>query len=400
MDYIDPPRRDFMADEQSSRMERLDASRNTTKASKEKAPKNKGPKKPKKSWKKIVLITVLTLLGLGIAAGAFVLFQAKNAVEQSYHPTKIQKMRDADKILSDGKPVSILLMGTDTGELGRDYQGRTDSMMLMTVNPTTKETRMVSIPRDTLVSIPKANPPFPQKINAAYEVGSAEAAIETVQNWLNIPVDFYALVNMGGLERVVDKIGGIQVASPLTFDFNPDTARADAGNLYSFVEGSTSFTHTGEDGVTKNFDQMDGAAALAFSRMRYADSEGDYGRQARQRLVLEAIMHKVATNPQLLLSPDFLDAMSDSAQTDLTFGNMTTLGLKYSGALEKLTSDHVQGEGHMLSSGSTEVVSSTEQQRVTDLIREGLDLEKKSTGNLYGGEASLAEMQAEGVPTE
>ncbi|MCW0952984.1 LCP family protein [Weissella ceti] len=384
-----------MADEQSLRMERLDASRT---AGKDNSPKK--PKKPKKRWAKVVLITLLALLTLGIGASAYVYFQAKSAIDQSYQSADIQKVRDTDKALSDGKPVSILLLGTDTGELGREYKGRTDSMMLVTINPKTKETRMVSIPRDTLVSIPGANPPFPQKINAAYEVGSAGVAIETVQNWLNVPIDYYALVNMGGLEKVVDKIGGIQVVSPLTFDFNPDTARADAGNLYSFTQGSSSYSHTGEDGVTKHFDTMDGKAALAFSRMRYADGEGDYGRQARQRLVLEAIMHKVAKNPQLLLSADFLDAMADSAQTDLTFGNMTTLGLKYNSALGKLTSDFVQGKGQMLSSGSTEVVSREEQQRVTDVIREGLGLEAKTTGNLYGGEVSVAEMQAAGVPTE
>lgn len=385
-----------MADEQqSSRMERLDASRTDGKEA-----ASKKPKKPKKRWLKWVGITVLVLLTLGVGASAYVYFQAKNAVDQSYQSANIQKMRESDKLLSEGKPVSILLLGTDTGELGRDYKGRTDSMMLVTINPKSKETTMVSIPRDTLVSIPGANPPFPQKINAAYEVGSAGSAIETVQNWLNVPVDYYALVNMGGLEKVVDKIGGVQVVSPLTFDFNPDTARADAGNLYSFTQGSSSFTHTGEDGVTKSYDTMDGKAALAFSRMRYADGEGDYGRQARQRLVLQAIMHKVATNPQLLLSADFLDAMADSAQTDLTFGNMTTLGLKYNGALGNLKSDFVQGNGQMLSSGSTEVVSRDEQQRVTDLVRKSLDLEAKTTGNLYGGEVSVAEMQAAGVPTE
>lgn len=381
-----------MADEQSSRMARLDASRN--------AEKDNKPKKPKKRWVKWVIIILLSLLTLGIGIGAYAYMQAKNAVDHTYQSADIQKVRDADKILKDGKPVSILLLGTDTGELGRNYKGRTDSMMLVTINPTEKETKMVSIPRDTLVSIDGATPPFPQKINAAYETGSAAASIQTVQNWLNIPIDYYALVNMGGLEKVVDKIGGIKVESPLTFDFNPDTARADAGNLYSFTEGSTSFTHTGEDGVTHNYDSMDGKAALAFSRMRYADGDGDYGRQARQRLVLEAIMHKVASNPQLLLSADFLAAMSDSAQTDLTFGDMTSLGLKYSGALGKMTSDHVQGDTMMLSSGSTEVVPRAEQQRITDLVRDGLDLDPETTGKLYAADVSVDEMIAEGVPTE
>jgi len=388
-----------MADEQSSRMDRLEASRNT--GNKPNKPnKSKKPKKAKKRWLKWLIIIILTILTLGIGVGAYAYLQAKNAVDHTYQSAEIQKVRDGDKILKDGKPVSILLLGTDTGELGRDYKGRTDSIMLVTINPKEKETKMISIPRDTLVSIDKAKPNFPQKINAAYEVGSAASSIETVQNWLNVPIDYYALVNMGGLEKVVDKIGGVKVVSPLTFDFNPDTARADAGNLYSFTQGSSSFTHTGEDGVTKNYDQMDGKAALAFSRMRYADGTGDYGRQARQRLVLEAILHKVASNPQLLLSSDFLNAMSDSAQTDLTFNNMTTLGLKYNGALKKLTSDYVQGKTQSLSSGSTEVVPRQEQQRITDLVREGLGLDAEETGNLYGGKVSVEEMIAAGVPTE
>ncbi|MBC6499487.1 LCP family protein [Weissella confusa] len=76
--------------------------------------------------------------------------------------------------------------------------------------------------------------------------------VKTIQDWLNVPIDYYAIVNMGALEKIVNELDGIDVKSPLTFDYNPDTAHADPGNLYSFTEGSSTYTctDTGELGRT------------------------------------------------------------------------------------------------------------------------------------------------------
>ncbi len=143
---------------------------------------------------------------------------------------------------------------------------------------------------------------------------------------------------------------------------------------------------------------MNGKAALAFSRMRYDDPQGDYGRQARQRLVLEAILNKVKANPATLLSDKFLDVMSKSAQTDLQYGDLWTIAKNYGGALGTIKTDHIQGTSYNLTSGSTEVVTASEQQRITNKIRSQLDLTKKDTGNLYGGEVSAAQIVQAGVP--
>lgn len=359
---------------------------------------NAKPKRKRKVWHWVlIVISILALIVAGI--GGVLYAKSKNAADSSYKASGMKKARDVDQVLKEGKPFSILLMGTDTGELGRDYKGRTDSMMVVTINPKEHQTTIMSIPRDTLVSIPGYENQFPQKINAAYELGSSATSIHTVQDWLNVPIDYYALVNMGGLEKVVNQLDGITVKSPLTFEFNPDTAHADPGNLYSFKEGSSTFTHTGEDGKTETFDKMDGKAALAFSRMRYADPKGDYGRQERQRMVMEGILDKIKKDPTRVLSSGFIEEVGKSTQTDLTFGNVMTIGRKYLPAASKIKSDHVQGDGYILNSGSTEVVYRDEQQRATDVLRKSLGLDAKTTGNLYGGEISDDVLAANGVPT-
>lgn len=91
-------------------------------------------------------------------------------------------------------------------------------------------------------------------------------ALNSIQEFLNIPIDFYVEINMYGLADLVDAIGGIEITSPLTFDYN---------DAY-FVEGEK---------VT-----LQGWDALAFARMRYDDPQGDTGRQLRQQMVIKAIV--------------------------------------------------------------------------------------------------------------
>lgn len=355
--------------------------------------KHKGPKKSHKVRNTILsLLLVIILVVAGLFGYAYM--QTKGAIDKSYVEPTMKKARDVSSVIKSGRPVSILLLGTDTGELNRHYKGRTDSIMLVTINPKKDKTTIMSIPRDTLVSIVGHEDTFPQKINAAYSYGSAESTIKTVQKWLNVPIDYYALVNMGGMEKVVDKVGGIKVNSPLTFDFNPDTAHATGGNLYSFTKGSSTYSHNG-----KTYTSMTGEAALAFSRMRYDDPQGDYGRQNRQRLVLQGIIKAAENNPTKLLDSGFLNSISSSTQTDLTYGDMITLARKYAGAAGSVKNDHIQGEGYSLSSGSTEVVSSDEQQRATNVLRKSLGLKQAQAGPLYGGDVSTATMNSIGVPT-
>lgn len=297
----------------------------------------------------IVIVLVLAIVGFG----AMAYHNINSASNKAYKSAGITKARDTQSVLKSKKPISIMFLGTDTGALGRTDKGRTDTIMIATINPRTKKMLLVSLPRDTMTDIAGYPQDSPAKINAAYSYGGVGTTIKTVQNLLNIPIDYYALLNMGGLEKAINEVGGVTVTSPLTFNYEGA----------SFVKGQTY--------------HMNGSTALKFSRMRYDDPQNDYGRQTRQRLVVQALFRK-SISVQTVLNPSFLNSIANESQTDLTSSDLVKLASSYRSATKDMTTDHMQGQGQMINGQSFEVVSSSEKQRVTNEIRKSLDLSAKT----------------------
>jgi LCP family protein required for cell wall assembly len=291
------------------------------------------------------VVGILILIAMFFAGVAW--HNLKSTTNNMYNSAGITKTRDANKVLAQKRPVSILLLGTDTGALGRNYKGRTDTMMIMTLNPQKKTTTIVSLPRDMKVNLPDYPDDSPAKINAAYTYGGVKESVKTVQKHFNIPIDYYVLVNMGGLEKAINQVGGVDVKSPLTFDY--EGAHFTKGQTY----------------------HLNGNNALKFSRMRYDDPQGDYGRQQRQRLVITALLKK-SVSYKTVLNQRFLRTISDSSQTDLTFNNMVTLAKDYRGSNANIVQDHAQGHGVDEDGQDYEVVPTSEQQRITDLLQNSL----------------------------
>ncbi|WP_053072661.1 LCP family protein [Lactiplantibacillus herbarum] len=320
----------------------------------------KGPKKRHPVRTTILVIIAVLLVGTG-AFAARTFYNAKKAADTVFKSSGISKSRDTSAVLSGKKPFSILLLGTDTGALGRDYKGRTDTVILATINPQTKTTTLMSLPRDAEVAVTGFEQDFPSKLNAAYAYGSAGTTIKTVQSWLNVPVDYYALINMGGMKKVVDEIGGVDITPIRTFTYEG----------YTFTKGQK--TH------------MAGAKALAYSRMRYDDPLGDYGRQQRQRQLITAIISE-SSSASNLLKQDFMSSIAKQTRTDLTLGNLTSIFTNYRVATKNVVSDHAQGTGKMIDGQSFEVVSQSEKQRVTNVLRSSLDLKAATTGKKYANQ--------------
>ena len=283
-----------------------------------------------------ILGIAVTLIVIGCGVAAFALHNTTSKI----HSMDSSLSKSSDTKTSAGKPVSYLLLGTDTGALGRTEKGRTDTMMVMTVNPNNKTTTMVSLQRDTKITIDGVT----EKLNAAYALGDAKQAITTVEQLLDIKLDGYLLVNMKGLEQLVDAVGGVTVKSPLTFSYEG----------YSFTENQD---------IT-----MNGTEALAFSRMRYDDPRGDYGRQIRQQLVIEAVMNKLKADPKSALNNDFLDAVSDNVRSNISLTSMRNLATKYRDAGETINRDQMTGTGVMIDGVSYQEMSQDEITRVHNEI--------------------------------
>lgn len=204
---------------------------------------------------------------------------------------------------------------------------------------------MVSVPRDTKVDFDDVT----IKINAAYSYGSSDTAMEAVEKLLNIKLDGYLLVNMKGLEQMVDAVGGVTVTSPLSFDYEGK----------SFVKG-------------QSYD-LNGSDALKFSRMRYDDPQGDYGRQMRQQLILTSVIGKLKKNPTTVLSQSFLDAVGKNVRTDVSLGSVKNLAMDYRDAGNTIKSDQLHGTGQNIDGQDYEVMSDSELTRVHDVIQNALN---------------------------
>lgn len=294
--------------------------------------------------KKILWSILGIIIALAVGISGYAYYQLHSATSK-INSSDSALSKSSDKKTSSGKSVSYLLLGTDTGALGRDYKGRTDTMMVMTVNPKAEKTTIVSIERDTQIQLNGHT----AKLNAAYAEGDADSAISAVENLLDIKLDGYMLVNMNGLKQLVESVGGVTVTAPLTFDYEG----------YSFVNGQSY--------------SMDGEEALAFSRMRYDDPKGDYGRQERQQMVVKAVLNKLKQNPTSALSNSFLASVSDNVRSNISQSSFQNLAMKYSKAANTIETDQIMGNGIMENGVSYQIIPQNEINRVHNEIESAMN---------------------------
>lgn len=214
------------------------------------------------------------------------------------------------------EPLNILLLGLDLRPT--DTTGpRSDTMILIHIDPTIKKVSMLSIPRDLWVTIPGLGQPTKDRINSAYEYGEDQhitgggpaMAKAVVKYNFGVNVDYFAEVDFQGFVKIVDELGGvnIDVAKPLVDNQFPT---ADNGLKRVLVLGG--------------IQHMDGTTALEYARSRHQDS--DLGRNQRQQQVLLAIKQKgldlFSTLPKV---DQLMDALRGAVRTDLDADQIISL---------------------------------------------------------------------------
>ena len=238
---------------------------------------------------------------------------------------------EAQEIIENAKPINILLLGIDNGAYGRPTEdGRSDTMLLLTSNPSEKKAQLLSIPRDTYTEIVGMN--YYDKINHAYAYGQAKMAINSVEKLFDINIDFYMEINMSGLMEFVDAVGGIEVTSPLTFTYEGR----------SFEEGKKEL--------------LDGESALRFARMRYDDPEGDYGRQKRQRIVIEQLVKKMMSFNSITNFEKIMNAVKNNVKTDIPIGRIMALKNTYGPSFDNLEQAFIEERSLLLTNSIGEQI--------------------------------------------
>lgn len=215
----------------------------------------------------------------------------------------------------DGKSrITVLVMGTDYRDwLEQKSYPRSDTMMLVTLDPLTMQAGMLSIPRDLWVEIPGFG--F-NRINTAYMFGESSnvpgggpgLAIQTVEDLIGVPIQYYAVVDFSTFERLIDEIGGIDVQ----------------------VEQRIRLSPIGGEGfwLEPGLQHLDGASALSYARVRKGAGD-DFGRAARQQQVIMAIMDRVISLdllPSLVAgAPRLYQEIASGLRTNLSLEQMVSL---------------------------------------------------------------------------
>nr|WP_290034236.1 LCP family protein [Ligilactobacillus cholophilus] len=289
-------------------------------------------------WGKKIAIVIGVFLLIDALAIAKMYYDAKNSIGNTY-----QSVKNEQTTKLDGKhPFSILILGSDTGEFGRTYRGRSDTIMVAAVN--NKKTTLVSIPRDTKVSI--AGHGDNNKINAAYSYDGVSGAINTVEDYLKIPINYYIEINMKGLKELSSAIGPVKVDNDL--DFTSDGIHFEKGEI-----------------------TIDSNNILAYTRMRHEDPRGDYGRQLRQRQVVTAMLQKLASVNSILKYKSILNVLSANMKTNLSFEDMQKIFINYRGG-KNITQLQLQGQTQEIDGVDYEVVPESNLTKIQQALKKTL----------------------------
>ncbi|GAO09724.1 LCP family protein [Streptomyces lydicamycinicus] len=252
-------------------------------------PRRPGPRRRRRAWLTWTLVTLLVLVALVVAGGAWLYVSAGRQLQH------VDALGEYAGRPAAGKGTNWLLVGTDSRtaltpeqrdelHVGNNEVQNTDTIMVLHSGehgPT-----LVSLPRDSYVPIPGHGS---RKINEAYADGGPQLLTRTVEQATGLRIDRYAEVNFLGFVQVVDALDGVRLCL--------DAPLKDEKSGADFPAGCR---------------RMNGAEALAFVRARYADPEGDLGRVKRQRQLLGAVAEEMAA-PSVLLDPDRFQRVLDTS---------------------------------------------------------------------------------------
>lgn len=225
-------------------------------------------------------------------------------------------------------PMNILLIGVDQSAPGT--RGRSDTMMLARVEPSTGEVRLVSFLRDLYLPIPGVGK---TRLNAAYQHGGEALLKQTLAKNFDLSVDHTVTVNFSMLRDLVDQLGGVEL----------DIAEKERNALNKLIrEYNADFGLTGGEITESGTQVLDGRQALCYSRLRKIDS--DFQRTSRQQRVLEGVLRRLSQMSKWQLLRLAVQNLS-RVETDLTFGDLTALAPLLAGGGLSLECTRVPFEG-------------------------------------------------------
>lgn len=299
----------------------------------------------------VVVPVIFAVLLLKSSQGAFEhsLNTSDTSRESSIRESKVNPSKD---------PISILFLGIDDNS-GREKNGqsaeqsRTDAMILSTFNADKEQIRMLSIPRDTISYIPEVG--YYDKITHAHAYNGPTASMDSVEATLNVPVDYYARINMEAFVDAVDELGGIEYDVP-----------------YNISEPNTN--DTGKIKVKKGHQKLNGDEALAVARTRHQDS--DLKRGQRQMDLIKKLFIKAQKADSFSKLDDVIEIVGKNAKHNLSYKEVKALATSYLKDDVKIKSKQLEGQDDYLNGVYYYNPNIKNIQDTANLLRSDLNLPK------------------------
>ena len=212
-----------------------------------------------------------------------------------------EEVQEEPQPVSDQHPFAVYVAGNDTRASGLTTVGRTDVDMIMVVNPTSRQILLVSIPRDYYIE----NPGLSDGMDKLTHLGNQgiRNTLDGINRKFNLNLTDYLCTNFTHFEALVDALGGVTINNPYAFDGeNSGDYHFDAGEI-----------------------TLNGEQALAYSRERYSLSNGDYGRNEHQGIIMQAILEKVQQNAAAGDKAGVLAALSANFLTNVNINDLYNL---------------------------------------------------------------------------
>ena len=278
---------------------------------------NTPPKKMRRNYLPIIL---LALCFIGAALAGAILASSTGLFDSDKPSKKNSKPANQEELIKATDKSIIMIMGVDKR---KDDVGRSDTLMIATVDPNIDKATLLSIPRDTRVKIRGHGY---DKINAAFAYGGVELAGSTVENFLGIDIDHYIMVDTNSFVKIIDAIGGVEIDVEKRM-FYEDPWDDNGGLFINLYPGRQ---------------HMDGKTAVTY--VRYRDAEGDIGRVRRQQAFMAACMAKVTSAEIVPRIPKIVREIIDAVETDMSLRQLLELaGSLKAAAQNGLDTDVVPG---------------------------------------------------------
>lgn len=311
-----------------------------------------------KFLKYFLILLALVLIVVPIVFATLLFKTSQDAFESSQdskNANRQSNLRD-NKVNPEEQPISILFLGIDDND-GRRKKGqdaehsRSDAMILTTFNQSKHQSRMLSIPRDTISYIPKVG--YYDKITHAHAYGGPIAAMDSVEATMNVPVDYYVRVNMKAFVEAVNELGGIYYDVP--YDLNePNT------------------DDTGKIKIKKGYQKLNGDEALAVARTRHHDS--DLKRGQRQMELIKILFQKAQEVDSIDKLDNVIQIVGKNAKHNLTNSEIKALAKMYLTNDVEIKTAQLKGKDDMLNGIYYYHPSVESIQKYANLLRKDLEL--------------------------